>query len=97
MQLARLNHTAGNKRRCSVNYGNWLPDGVNVVTFTATVISSLGAATNVVVTGISIVASKVIFFVAGGVANETFTIAVQMVDSYTQIKNDTIYFTVVAP
>jgi len=66
--------------------------GISVDTATVTTTSLTATIDDVTVAG-----NKVIFFVTGGELNEVFTAAVQMVDTKTGIKNDTIEFFVVAP
>jgi hypothetical protein len=92
MVLARRPHTVGNRRRYSIDYTAWLDEGVTVDTATVTSSSS-----TVTIDTVSVAGNKVIFFVNGGVLNETFTASIQMVDSKTEIKNDTMDFFVVAP
>lgn len=91
--LASKKHTAGNRRRFVVDYRDWLCDGVWIVT--ATVTSSSLTAT---IDTVSVVEGKqIVFFVNGGVLNESFTVTLVATDSKTEVKNDTITFTVVAP
>ena len=92
MMLAKRPHTVGNRRRYQIDYLEWLEEGVTVDT--ATVISSSQTAP---IDDVLVAGSKVIFFVNGGVLNETFTASIQMIDSKTGIKNDTMDFFVVAP
>ncbi len=92
MVLAKRPHTVGNRRRYRINYSDWLDEGVTVDT--ASVVSSSQTAT---IDTVSVAGNYVIFFVNGGVLNETFTASIQMVDSKTGIKNDTMEFFVVAP
>jgi hypothetical protein len=92
MMLAKRPHTVGNRRRYKIDYSEWLDEGVTVVS--ATVVSSSSTAT---IDTVSVAGSFVIFFVNGGVLNETFTASVAMVDSKTGIKHDTMDFFVVAP
>jgi hypothetical protein len=91
MRLATRSHTVGNRRRYVVDYCQWLASGVTVTTGTVT--SPSATAT---VDGVTVVENTIVFFLNGGVLNETFTVAVQMTDSRGQIKNDTIDFFVVA-
>lgn len=92
MVLARRVLTAGDKRLIKIDYSQWLPDGVTLVSATATDDSA-----NTTISTPSVFASHITFFISGAVANETFTISVQVVDSLTQIKNDTINCAVIEP
>lgn len=93
MQIARRSHTVGNKKRWIVNYCQWLGPGDTLSSCTVTSSSS-----TCTVSGAAVLpsANKVVFFLNGGVLNETFTVSVQVTDSRGEIKNDTISFTVIA-
>lgn len=91
MALANIPFTVGNRKRYTLKYHRWLPEGVTLTV--ATVTSSSATAT---IDGVTHTADKVFFFVNNGVLNETFTATVQVTDTRGQIKNDTINFTVVA-
>lgn len=98
--LARRSHTAGNKTRYVLEYEDWLLPGETLVSgtvvldprFTATV-------TDTVISAVSVLPSKadLVFFLAGGSVDETFTLDVQITNSRGEIKNDTIDFFVVSP
>lgn len=98
MLLGHKLHTAGNTRRYKIDYSNWLEEG-----------ESLSSGTVVIPPGVSLpditlspVASilnstTLLFTMSGGSANEAFTLNVQIIDSRSEVKNDTVGFTVVAP
>ena len=92
MLLATRVHTVGNRRRYIIDYSQWLDEGLSVSGFTAVSTSS-----DAPVDTVSVAGNKGIFFLNGGVLNETFTVNVQMIDSKSEIKNDTLTFNVVAP
>lgn len=93
MVLARRNHTVGNKVFWTVDYGDWLEDGVTIASAVVTDNdTSVTVGSPVTEDG-----HKIRFFVQGGTLNQAFTVSVAMTDSKGQIKNDTIEFTVVAP
>lgn len=92
MQLAKRSHTEGDRRRFVIDYSEWLDRGNTVESAVVTSDSTTATVDDVTTT-----ADKVIFFVNGGSLNETFTVSVAMTDTRTEIKNDTIDFTVVAP
>jgi hypothetical protein len=94
MLLARFDWTAGDKRLRTVNYDDFLADGVTLVTAAVTCPDS-----SVTISGIDIATNprKATFFVAGGTVNTTFTVTVQVTDSTGQIVTDTIDFSVGAP
>lgn len=93
MILARKNHTVDNKVFWTVDYDNWLEDGVTIASATVTDDdTSVTVGTPVIEDG-----HKIRFFVQGGTLNQAFTVSVAITDTKGQIKNDTIEFTVVAP
>ena len=96
MNLGRKNFTVGNTTRFSVDYSDWLDDGVTLTSGTA--VKAAGAPADITVSAVSVAPSgKLYFTVAGGSLNENFTINVQITDSRSEVKNDTCPFTVVAP
>lgn len=93
MILARKNHTASNKVYWTVDYGNWLEDGVTLLgAAVSTTDTSVTLGTPVIEDG-----HKIRFFVQGGTLNQAFTVSVAITDTKGQIKTDTVEFTVVAP
>lgn len=99
MFLGSKQHTAGNATRYSVDYSDWLEDGVSLTgativlspAFTATV-------TDVAIANVVAAPSHHVFFtLTGGSVNENFTLDAQITDSRGERKNDTLGFTVVAP
>lgn len=90
MLIATRKHTVGNRKRFRINYNEWLDEGVTVATATVT---SPSATTTVA--DVTVVENYVIFFLVGGVLSESLTLSVQMVDSKTGIKNDTIAIRVI--
>ncbi len=97
MKLGRKPHTVGNITIYSVDYSDWLDDGVTLAS--ATVVKDPATpVTDVTISAVSHTQSnRVLFTVAGGSLNETFTVDVQITDSRGEIKNDTADFFVVAP
>lgn len=89
--LAKRPHTVGNKKRYTVNYGRWLPEGVTIASSSVTTTD-----TSVTITVAASADHRLTFFVEGGTLNQTFTVSVQITDSIGQIKNDTIEFSVVS-
>lgn len=99
MLLGRKTHTAGNSILYSVDYSNWLQEGESLSSgavamsadFTATV-------TDIVISEVRVTPSgDLIFRMAGGSADETFTLDVSIVNSRGEDKNDTVGFDVVDP
>jgi hypothetical protein len=97
--LGQKPFTAGNKTRYEIDYSDWLDDGVTLTTVTIVMDPKFTATvTDIVISGITVqLGHKAVFFLQGGSVNETFTLDVQATDSRTEIKNDTVGFTVVAP
>lgn len=92
MLLGSRQHTVGDIKRWTLDYCRWLDNTATLVT--AVVTSSSATCT---VTGATILGPKVIFFLNGGVLNETLTVSVAITDSLGNTKHDTIAFTVLAP
>lgn len=94
MLLGTKNITQGDKRRIRVEYDAWLSDDM---TLTSTVVTC--ADPTVTISGAQVASDRrtVLFYVAGGVLNFMFTVSIQVVNSRTEIKNDTMNFAVVAP
>jgi hypothetical protein len=83
-------HTLGNVIRWKVNYTRWLDKAANIVS--AQVSSSSATCT---VSGMAVQGDDIIFYLNGGAANETLTVALVMNDNNGNKKNDAIKFTVV--
>lgn len=93
MLLGSKNHTVGDTKRWTINYGRWLD---NTATIASAVVTS--SSTTCTVQGTpTILGPSVIFFLTGGVLNETLTVTVVITDSLGNIKHDTVMFTVLAP
>lgn len=91
--LGPRNHTAGNATRYRLDYSQWLEDGSTLTTAAVTTV-----ATDVTISLVTVNPDgSVTFLMAGGVLNEVFTLNIQVRDSRTEIANDTIVFTVIAP
>ncbi len=93
MNIAHRPHTVGDRTRYVVNYEDWLADDDRVATATVTVDSDTVTIDNVTV----FLEKEVIFFVDGGILNETFTVTIEIVTLKTVTNSDTMTFFVVAP
>lgn len=92
MILDRKPQTVGNRRKYIVDYSQWLDTGITLTAGTATT-TSLTATVDTV----SHTNTTLVFFVNNGALNEIFTVALQITDSNSEVKNDTVEFVVVAP
>ena len=92
MVLDRKQHTVGNRRKYIVDYSQWLDTGITLTAGTATT-TSLTATVDTV----SHTNTTLIFFANGGALNEIFTVVLQVTDSNSEVKNDTVEFFVIAP
>lgn len=92
MLLGSRQHTAGDTRRWILDYSRWLGNTVEIAGVNVT-----SSSTTCTVEDSEILGKEVIFFLTGGVQGETLTVSVVMTDSDSNVKNDTIAFTVVAP
>ena len=92
--LAKKNHTVGNRTRWVVDYTEWLKPGAYILTMTVT-----SSSADAPVSGVALLHDDkhIVFFTNGGVLDEVFTVSLSVTDTLTEIKNDTIEFTVVAP
>jgi hypothetical protein len=96
MNLGRKLFTVGNTTRYAVDYSQWLGEGVTLVSGTAVQLAP--AVADIVISAVSVAPSGRLYYtLSGGSLNETFTIAVQITDSRSEIKNDSCSFLVVAP
>lgn len=93
MALARKSHAVGNSTRYVIDYSEWLPHGVTITTATVTSPSATLTVDRVTV-GAS---GHVYFYVNGGALGETADLAVHVVDSISETKNDIVTVNVVAP
>ena len=99
MLLGSQNLTTGDTRRYLVSYEEFLIKGAVLTAVTVTV--SAGATSTV---GSGATAPKltvdekgIYFWLTGGTLNEKFTASIQVTDNNSEVVNDTIQFTVVAP
>lgn len=99
MLLGRKTHTAGNSILYSVDYSNWLLEGESLVSGTVELSADFTATvTDIAISEVRVTPSNdLVFRLAGGSANETFTLDVAIVNSRGEDKNDTVGFDVVAP
>lgn len=96
MLLGRKTHTAGNSILYSVDYSNWLQEGESLVS--GTVALTAGVTATVTISEVRVTPSNdLVFRMAGGSADETFTLDVSIVNSRGEDKNDTVGFDVVDP
>lgn len=98
MLLGTKLHTAGNTRRFQIDYSNWLEEGESLSS--GTVVKPPGVALpDITLSPAASVlnSTHLLFTMAGGSANEAFTLNVQITNSRGEVKNDTVGFTVVAP
>jgi hypothetical protein len=92
MILGAKQHTAGDTKKWTIEYEDWLDNTASIAQFVATSPSS-----DLTIANITILGHQGTFQVVGGVANEQVVVALVMTDSVGNVKNDTISFTVVPP
>jgi len=91
MLLASRSHTAGDTKRWTVRYDEWL-DNTEIAQME--VVSNLPSCT---IGNITILGTEIVFFLSGGNVNEQLTLALTMTDDLGNIKQDTVAFTIVPP
>jgi hypothetical protein len=96
--LGQKAHTAGGTARYTIDYTRWLEEGVSL-TGVPTITNLTATVTDIVISAITLLAehNRVAFTLAGGSVNETFTLQVSSSDTRSEVKIDTMGFTVVAP
>jgi hypothetical protein len=91
MLLGSKTHTAGDRRRWTVQYGYWLAN-----TAVIDQIDIQSSSPTCTVEDPIILGTDVVFFLVGGTLNEQVTVTLTMTDDLGNVKTDTIKFTVVA-
>lgn len=91
MLLGSKIHGVGDVKRWRINYSRWLDNTAQLTGCTVT-----SSSLTCTIQSSSVLGQDVIFYLQGGVVNETFTVAVQITDTLGNTKNDTISFTVVS-
>jgi hypothetical protein len=92
MLLGSKTHTAGDSRRWIIDYSRWLDNTATIVSVT-----THSSSTTCMVDAGEVKGKEVVFHLTGGTVGETCTVSLTMTDSFDNIKQDTIKFTVVAP
>jgi hypothetical protein len=97
MLLGTKQHTAGNLTRYVIDYTDWLDEGESVATCTV-VLNPAFTIPDITIGAASVLSSKkVLFTLSGGSLNEIFTLDVEITNSRSEVKNDTLGFRIVAP
>jgi hypothetical protein len=94
MILASKTHTAGNTTRWTLDYTRWLD---NAATIVSAEITTPSVTCTVDPASVTVLGREVVFFLSGGAVGETLMASIVMEDSFGNIKNDSISYTVVAP
>lgn len=92
MLLGSKKHTVGDVRKWIIDYSHWLDNAAEILSATVT-----SSSTTCTIGTHTVVGREVIFFLEGGVLNEILTVTITMTDTFGNVKNDTLSFTVVAP
>lgn len=93
MLLATKRHTVGDRRKHIVDYTGWLQNGQWLTNATA-----VSSSSTLTVDGVAVKEGhEVWLFTNGGLIGETATITVTVTVVDTEVRNDTIVFTVAAP
>jgi hypothetical protein len=92
MLIASKQHTEGDTRQWTIQYGRWLDNTATIEQVDAQSDSDTCTVNTPVILG-----TDVVFLLSGGTLGERVTVGLTMTDSLGNIKHDTIKFTVVAP
>jgi hypothetical protein len=84
-------HTAGDTKLWTVQYGRWLDNTANIEQ-----IDVASSSADFTVSNEQILGTDITFFLSGGSVNERTTLTLTMTDSLGNIKHDTVFFTGVA-
>ena len=95
MILASKAHTAGNTTRWTLDYTRWLDNAATIVSAEITTPSSVTCTVDPA--SVTVLGREVVFFLSGGEIGETLMASIVMENSFGNIKNDSISYTVVAP
>lgn len=92
MRLGNFTKTPAERKRYAIDYSEWLDTGETISTFTLSIAPSGG----MYVSGSELDASNkvLVYFVAGGDLNAQYTLAVQVLTSGGQIKEDVVLYSV---
>lgn len=85
-------HTAGDTKRWTVDYSDWLDNAASI-----TDIEALSDSDTCTVNDVTTDGPSIVFFLTGGELNERLIVSLTMTDNFGNIKHDTIAFTCVAP
>ncbi len=102
MLLSSKNVGAGDTRRVTISYDDFLAKGETISTIAVTAAVTIPPAISSIGSG-GLAPSRflderaIVFYVLAASINEKFTVDIQITTSLSQIVNDTITFTVVAP
>ena len=91
MLVASKQHTEGDSKRWTVQYGRWLDNPAKIET-----VDIQSDSTSLVVEPGEILGTDVNFLVHGGTLGEQAIVRLAMTDNQGNIKHDTIRFTVIA-
>ncbi len=92
MKLGRFIKSSGERKRYTLDYGDWLDTGETVLSTVFSV--SPASALEVDASSISSDGTEVAFFVSGGTSGIVYTVGVAITTSSGQVKEDQVYFSV---
>lgn len=97
--LGRKVHSAGDTIRYVIEYEQWLAEGDSLKsTGFSVVLDPASTVADITVSGVAVTPSnEIVFVLAGGSANEVFTLNVQATNSRNEVKHNTIEFFIGTP
>ena len=97
MLLGHRNLASGDTIRYDIDYQDFLAYGAKLKSPTGYFPTGTSFTSKLGAMMLDVTDTKVYVFVTGGNVNETFTLTVQVQDTFNEVVNDTISFTIVSP
>lgn len=94
MRLGKYSKSPDEAKRYLIEYSDWLDTGEYISTINFSVISTNDGVLNITPDTIGANKTAISFLASGGIAGQTYDIAVTMTTTASQTKQDTILFTV---
>ena len=97
MLLGHRNLASGDTIRYEVDYSDFLARGAKLQSPTGYFPTGTSFTSRLGTTTLDVTETRVYAFITGGVVGEQFTLTLQVQDTFNEVVNDTISFTIVSP